>query len=598
MRQGRRTRRSGRGGVGRSAAAPWLPLVCCSFFAVASASGCFGADLDIEQLPPGEEEPGQQAPTRRSPEPAALERCGAGAPWGLLPPRDLQIRRVSAFQAVEVPLVVFGEVVERPRVDLVQGRDLLVRVFVSPRRGTRVERRERRAHMILERTDAEPLVYEDVRPIVEASRSEELGSTFNFYVPGQDLLGARALAVELWDQDVCGGVERRPVRVPQTGAFPLRARATGPARVHIVPIRFDGDGSGRLPNVSPEHLETLSSSLAALFPVSHVELTVREPVGTSESSLTDILNQLMQLRSVERPPENVSYYGLVNPAATMQEHCRFGCVAGVATFGAAGGTGAVGVGLGYRAAAEGTFVHEMGHVYRLMHAPCGAAVGTDPGFPYVDATLGSWGYDARTGTLVDPHDSYRDFMSYCDPAWISDYNYQSLVDRLSIVNGLQPRDSAPVRRASAASLERAWGPFEARISATAVATPFGGVVWSSPGSSWRGGDGSGARRAEESLEVEVPGQVFRTLRRDGAGQLSWGLPIEAVEAPGEVTLAEVLDEAGAVITELEVGRLELSDEAGALYFMPPPQPGWSGVRVEGYGPHPFAEATRVRPFTP
>ena len=528
-----------------------------------------------------------------------MARCDAGATWGLIPPRDLEIRRVSAFQAVEVPLVMFGEVVERPPVDLVQGRDLLVGVFVSPRRGARVERRERRAHLILERKDAEPLVYEDVRPIVGASRSEELESTFNFYLPGQELVGARALAVEVWDQDVCRDVERPLVRVPQVGTFPLRARATGPARVHIVPIRFDGDGSGRLPDVSPEHLEALSSSLVALFPVSHVELTVRDPVGTSESNLTDVLNQLLQLRSVERPPDDVSYYGLVNPAATMQEHCRFGCVAGVATFGAAGGAAAVGVGLGYRAVAEGTFVHEMGHVHRLMHAPCGSAIGTDPDFPYVDATLGAWGYDARTGTLVDPHDRYRDFMSYCDPAWISDYNYQSLIDRLSIVNGLQPPDSAQARPVRAASQERPASPFEARISATAVATPFGGVVWSSPGSSWsRGTDAGGVRRLEASLEVDIPAQTHWILRRDGEGRLSWGLPIEAAEAPGDLVQAEILDEAGAVIGELEVRRQELSDDAGPLYFVPPPEPGWSSIRVDGHGPHSFSEDARVRPFAP
>src|SRR5690606_15694093 len=148
---------------------------------------------------------------------------------------------------------------------------------------------------------------------------------------------------------------------------------------------------------------------------------------------------------------------------------------GVATFGAAGGTGAVGVGLGYRGVADGTFVHEMGHVYRLMHAPCGAASGTDPNFPYRGATLGVWGYDARTGAMIDPRDQYRDFMSYCDPAWISDYNYQSLVDRFSIVNGLQARDAASLRRASSDQhLEFGeWHAPRMLESKTITATPFG-----------------------------------------------------------------------------------------------------------------------------
>jgi hypothetical protein len=37
--------------------------------------------------------------------------------------------------------------------------------------------------------------------------------------------------------------------------------------------------------------------------------------------------------------------------------------------------------------------------------------------------------------LIDP--SHTDFMSYCDPAWISDYNFKTLFQRLKLVNGAE-----------------------------------------------------------------------------------------------------------------------------------------------------------------
>lgn len=566
--------------------------LCAGSLVAAASLGCLGGEIEVEPTPPeGTGGAGGVRPGRASPRPLAIDVCGPGVERGLLPSRGVQIRRVSAFQAVEVPLVVFGEAVEQPGVDLVQSRDVLVRVFVSTRNERHLERRERRGHLTLHRAEGEPLVYEDVREIVGSSRSSELESSFNFYIPGTEFVGVQGFSVELWDVDVCADeVARRPVRVPEVGALPLRARATGPARVHIVPVRFDGDGSGRLPDVSEQHLEILASALAALFPVSHVELTVREPVGTSESDLSDILNQLLQLRSIEKPPPDVSYYGLVNPAVTMQEHCSLGCVAGVATFGAAGGGGAVGVGLGYRGVADGTFVHEMGHVYRLMHAPCGAATGTDPDYPYRGATLGVWGYDARTGSMIDPREQHRDFMSYCDPAWISDYNYQSLVDRFAIVNGLEGRDSVPLRQASSSprlELDE-WRAPSSRQPPSIAATPFG---------VFRRSTASATARSGTPLRAE-PSQVYRTLRVDRSGRLAWGLPVEASAAPGDPVSAEALDPSGTVAARFDVYRQELSEGEGALYFVPQPEPGWHAVRVDGHALLPFAAEARVRPFAP
>ena len=76
----------------------------------------------------------------------------------------------------------------------------------------------------------------------------------------------------------------------------------------------------------------------------------------------------------------------------------------------------------------GSIGHEIGHSFSLGHAPCGTL--GDPLFPQADGSIGAWGYDVRTGSLVPPH--HKDIMSYCGPQWISDYYFtQAFTHRLA-----------------------------------------------------------------------------------------------------------------------------------------------------------------------
>lgn len=581
---------------------------------LAPVTGCLGSEQDDAQVPSDPDQGIRGGKPQRSPSPPEeLERCGPGTTRGLVPAWDWRIEHVHAYQGVEVPLIRDGRPIEQRGIDLVQGRDLLVRVFVAPMVRRSSSGRERRAHLIVGTEGEDPVVYEDVRILRGPSRRDRMESTFNFFVPGEELFGNQSLAVELWDVGFCpSSSQAAPNRVPEVEDLPLAARATGPVRVRIVPIRFEADGSNRLPDVTAGHMDELASLLAAVFPVSHVELSLREPVGTTQSDLVDILNQLLQLRALENPPNNVSYYGMVEPAASMVDYCRFGCVAGVATFGPASGSGAVGVGIGYRGVADDTFVHEMGHVYRLMHAPCGGPSGTDPQFPYPNGALGSWGYDARSGELIDPGGDRRDFMSYCDPSWISDYNYRALLDRLSIVNGMHATDrsedaadwtrygrggSAPWPGASMGS--RGATPWWLK------ATPFS-TQWAVPREVL-------ADELEEAFAASRPDEVpedasaawrdnellvFRTLRLDAAGVGRWGVPIVARADPGERVTARMLDVDGAVVAWADVYRRDLSEDQGTFFFVPQPEVGWAAVAIEGWAPQPFSASPDVAAFVP
>lgn len=71
-----------------------------------------------------------------------------------------------------------------------------------------------------------------------------------------------------------------------------------------------------------------------------------------------------------------------------------------------------------------TIAHELGHNLSLSHADCGDPAGADLSFPHDNARSGVWGWDPRDGGSLVPPDR-ADFMSYCDPTWVSDYYFSN-----------------------------------------------------------------------------------------------------------------------------------------------------------------------------
>lgn len=90
------------------------------------------------------------------------------------------------------------------------------------------------------------------------------------------------------------------------------------------------------------------------------------------------------------------------------------------------GIGYVGEGTALAADAEVlTAVHELGHNMGREHAPCGGASQPDPSYPVSTAHLDVYGYDYVTQKLQSPSTAY-DIMAYCDPQWVSQYNYKAV----------------------------------------------------------------------------------------------------------------------------------------------------------------------------
>lgn len=222
--------------------------------------------------------------------------------------------------------------------------------------------------------------------------------------------------------DVVGGNNRYPA----AGEALLDVEPLAPFRVVFLPI--ESTVTGQVAQVDATnmgaYLDTTRTHLAVaeVDPSLHSVYTTEYDLGDYQSGWLPLLNDLLALRFAEGATDEY-YHGMV-PRAGLSPP-----VGGVAYVpGSPGSPYRVGLSLDapFESAKE-TVAHELGHNLGLRHAPgCGAG-NPDPGFPTTDGSLEEVGYDIDSGTLVDPFGRY-DFMSYCNPTWVSAYYFDELVD--------------------------------------------------------------------------------------------------------------------------------------------------------------------------
>lgn len=458
--------------------------------------------------------------------------------------RDLTLSQIAVYQAVKVPIMEDGQAVQNRNADLIQGREALVRVFVEP--SGAFQSRDILARITLT-SGGEERIFEETMTVGQASTDQNLDSTFNIRLPEDAFAADTTYQVDLRETAACVAVsgEDLGARFPAGEPAALDAIETGQVEVKFVPIRYDTDGSGRMPHTSDDDLEALRSEMMAHYPATELIYSLRDPIGTNSRDFAQILNQVRSVRQDDDPPNNVHYFGLVAPADTLRQYCGGGCVAGIAVLANGGGfgggvSGGSGLGISFPEAAPLTFIHELGHEHGRPHAPCGGAAQPDQNYPYPGADIGSWGFDLRSSELIPPNDDYTDFMGYCEPVWISDYNYQLIAERIAELN------SVPL-----------------------------------------------------VLGTRPPAVAWRTMLVEASGQASWGLPIRFRGTPeGTPEIAEILDGSLSVVAEIEVYRVTLSDTDQAQIAVPEPEPGWAAVRAAGTQVLPFADTPVVGPYTP
>jgi hypothetical protein len=356
------------------------------------------------------------------------------------PVSGLDLVGMSVNQGVEIRMLDGSDWIDDRNAPMVAGRAGVLRLYVEPQD----DWEPRQVLARLEFDDGRVL---DVEEAVSNDTSEvgDLGSTINFDLVGEDVVAGVQFSVSLLETaehagESFGGTDDA-YRWPREGDEAFGARTSGIVDLRIIPVRYNADGSGRLPDTSDDAMGLVRDHMMALYPASEVRVTVESPMDWSANvwpngaGWSELLQGIYAVRDQRNMPGDSYSYGLFAPATTRGEFCGGGCVAGlsIAVMDPSWSDSRVSIGLGYGdLSSVETMAHEIGHAHGREHAPCGGAGNPDPSYPYANARLGVWGYDINDGRLKDP-EQYADVMAYCQPNWVSDYTWNGLRDRIRAV---------------------------------------------------------------------------------------------------------------------------------------------------------------------
>jgi len=215
-----------------------------------------------------------------------------------------------------------------------------------------------------------------------------------------------------------------------------------PINLKIVPINYyhnTGSGYKLYPAPKEDHM---SDDLMDLFPVPGVNVSIHSPYnfyGDLRSGYywEDLLNKISALKLSSQVPESEVWYGTIPIEDNSGGTWFYGGIAGVGWIG-------LRESIGLHDSSDGRInggnvaAHEVGHNFNRFHAPCGVS-NPDFAYPYSDGRIGQYGFDVSDFTPILY--TVKDFMSYCEPNWVSDYTYDGL-RRNQLFNGSQQVQSA------------------------------------------------------------------------------------------------------------------------------------------------------------
>ena len=383
----------------------------------------------------------------------AVIACGSASapadPSALTQPlaQNVTITEIAMLQALKVPIMQGGNAADHSNIPLVALRDSVLRVYLQPGNDFTAHKLTARARIVTPSPFGSTAQVFSVAAVVSGqSQESDLTSTLDIPIPGVALERGSSVTVVVNDaQGDPPDSTSSYAKWPQDGSLADLGTVEGGTRlrVMVVPVQYNADGSGRVPDTSDAQMQLYTQRFFQLYPVAAVEMTVHDPwpwggfIDAGGNGMFSLLQALGTLRNADQPDPDVYYYAAFEPTADFGSFCGGGCVTGLSTLGAPHS-----VGIGYSGpATPDTAAHEVGHAHNLNHAPgCGAAgpyIDPDTGaaYPYPTGLIGVWGYDALAPAMVDPSTTF-DIMSYCGPKkWISDFHYSELFRRVKTDNG-------------------------------------------------------------------------------------------------------------------------------------------------------------------
>ncbi|MBN1337549.1 MAG: hypothetical protein JXB39_16470 [Deltaproteobacteria bacterium] len=361
--------------------------------------------------------------------------------------RGLDITGLYLYQGVENQLFWAGQDVT-PEWPIVLHRDAEFRIFVTAHNDW--DARDVTGRVYLYRDGELLAAFQSDAHIAGSSIASDLASTVNVRLPGSVFTTGVLFKIELVEKDPDYETHEALDGVP---TFPegdygvLSPEDLGDSiRILLIPIEYTADLSGRLPDTSPTQIALYEETVWAFFPTPLVEIEVADEPMESEISITamdtsgwaSLLMRVSEAREEYGADDDQYVYGVFEPTDTFEGYCSGGCVTGMSNLASNASDpyfrSSIGVGYPGITSAE-TMVHELGHAHGRMHSPgCGAA-DPDPTYPNATGHIDVSGLDLRDDSLKSP-DVYFDFMSYCQPYWVSGFTFDRLATRIAIVNGV------------------------------------------------------------------------------------------------------------------------------------------------------------------
>jgi hypothetical protein len=364
-----------------------------------------------------------------------------------VPARGIAVSRVEANSGVAIPIAIDGAWADGSvrNAQIPKNRNTAFRVYVDVDEGSWVQR-EIEARMTLYFDDGTTTEYVERGEIASDSSTSSFQSNIVIGVLAEDMRPNAQFNVELYE--VPGGdyqslpeVNEAPTAMPEPNFIGIESSYQA-VRLMVVPIQYNFGGCQTEFDISEENMADYIDHMFQQNGIEEIEVEYHDYVLIDDLDLGgngffQLLNRMSQLRASENPDPNVYYYGLFDNCGECIGDGS-GCTLGVAngipgdSMGEAGARVAIGAQyLGQSEVGIETFVHEVGHNQGRRHIFCpnANAAGTDPSYPYQDGKTEGWGFGVRDFQLRNGN-THFDYMSYCNPTWVSDWQWKETFERI------------------------------------------------------------------------------------------------------------------------------------------------------------------------
>ena len=341
--------------------------------------------------------------------------------------RSVPSERVPACAPGQVYLTQAVQHLDYP-VPLVANQPALLRVFVTARKQSNATIPDVRARFYRGNTEIHTVTIAGKATVIPTTIDESsLAMSANVEVPGSVVRRGLEMVIEIDPDGTLDPELGVTTRIPETGRAGVAVLEVPDLDLTVLPMLWTEDPDSLVLDMTANLTEddTLFVNTHRLLPVNDMGVQVHPPVESTSNHLVDLLELVSAIRLMEGGTGH--YMGMIT--GELQ-----------------GGAGMAHLKSRVSVSFPNSesIAHELGHNMSVLHAPCGNPQSVDQRYPHTYGSIGVWGYDFHSGTLVPPETF--DLMGYCRPLWVSDFHFRFMISyRASQEQGTQAAVAAPVQ---------------------------------------------------------------------------------------------------------------------------------------------------------